>query len=120
MAVTESFKTFVLEQLRGGEPVTSRAMFGGVGLYCRGAFFGLIAEDVLYFKVDDSNRREFEQAGSRPFRPYGEESYSMQYYEVPADVLEDRETLAAWKEKAVAVAHRSATAGGRKGRGRKG
>jgi DNA transformation protein len=114
MAVSESFKTFVLEQLRASEPVTSRAMFGGVGLYCRGAFFGLIAEDVLYFKVDDSSRREFEQAGSRPFRPYGEESYSMQYYEVPADVLEDRERLSTWREKAVAVAQRSATAGSRK------
>jgi TfoX/Sxy family transcriptional regulator of competence genes len=38
----------------------------------------------------------------------------MQYYEVPADVLEDRERLSTWREKAVAVAQRSATAGSRK------
>src|SRR5438046_1273379 len=27
-------------------------MFGGVGLYCRGAFFGIIAGDVLSLKWD--------------------------------------------------------------------
>jgi DNA transformation protein len=107
MAVTESYKAYVLEQLQSAGPVTAKAMFGGIGLYRNGVFFGLMADDSLYFKVDESNRVDYEQAGGRPFQPYGEGSYSMQYYEVPADVLEDRFLLSEWAAKAVAVATRA-------------
>ena len=110
MPVSESYKTYVLDQLHIIGLVTAKAMFGGIGLYRGGTFFGLMDDDVLYFKVDDSTRGNFEDAGCKPFRPYGEGTYSMQYYEVPADVLEDRSALKEWAEKAVAVAKRSATA----------
>jgi DNA transformation protein len=66
-------------------------MFGGVGLYGKGVFFALIAKDTLYFKVDDSNRPDYEAKGIGPFKPFGERSYVMQYYEVPVDILEDKE-----------------------------
>ena len=79
-------------------------MFGGVGIYAGAFFFALIANDVLYFKVDDSNRGDFERLGMGPFRPYGPEGEVMQYYEVPADLLDDPEELRPWAEKAIAVA----------------
>ena len=58
-------------------------MFGGVGIYAQGLFFALIAEDRLFFKVDDTTRPEFDQFGMEPFRPFGEDS-AMGYYELPA------------------------------------
>jgi DNA transformation protein len=106
MAVSPSYKTYVLDQLRVAGPVTARPMFGGVGLYHQGLFFGLIADDTLYLKVDESNRGDYERSGSSPFRPFGDESYSMHYYELPAHVLEDSAELRGWVEKAVAVARR--------------
>jgi DNA transformation protein len=109
MAVSPSYKTYVLEQLQILGAVTAKPMFGGIGLYVNGVFFGLIDDDSLYFKVDDTTRPEFERAGSRAFQPYGEDSYSMKYYEVPADVLENQPMLSEWAAKAVAVA-RKATA----------
>lgn len=120
MAVSPSYKAFVLEQLAGPGPVTARAMFGGVGLYCRGLFFALIDDDTLYLKVDDATRGEFERLGSAPFRPYGDESHVMQYYELPADVLEDREAARPWVERALDAARRAAApkAGGRRSRRR--
>jgi DNA transformation protein len=108
MAVSPSYKTFVLEQLAGPGPITGRAMFGGVGLYCQGLFFALIDDDTLYLKVDDVTRPDFERLGSEPFRPYGDESHAMQYYELPADVLEDREAARPWVARAVGVARRAA------------
>src|SRR5918996_5350328 len=96
MAVSPSFKAYVLEQLQVLGPVTAKPMFGGIGLYASGVFFGLIDDDSLYLKVDESTRAEFERAGCRPFQPYGENSYSMKYYEVPADVLESRPMLTEW------------------------
>jgi DNA transformation protein len=116
MSVSDNYRAFILEQLQVAGRVMAKRMFGGVGLYLEGVFFGLIDDDVLYFKVDDSTRAEFERSGSRPFRPYGDDSYSMQYYEVPADVLEDLPSLKGWADKAVAVARRSATARKKKSR----
>ena len=82
-------------------------MFGGVGIYAAELFFALLDDDTLYFKVDDSTRPRFEDRGMTPFRPYGEDGEVMQYYEVPADVLEDPEALGAWVEAAIAVARRA-------------
>jgi len=79
-------------------------MFGGVGIYSGELFFALIADDTLYFKVDDSNRGDFEARRMGPFRPYGEDGESMQYYQVPEDLIEDPEALRPWAEKAIAVA----------------
>jgi DNA transformation protein len=39
-----------------------------------------------------------------PFRPYGEQGETMQYYEVPSDLLEEPDQLRPWAEKALAVA----------------
>jgi len=103
MAVSESYRDFVLEQLGRVAPVTAKRMFGGVGIYSQGLFFALIAEDRLYFKVDDSTRPDFERLGMEPFRPFGEDS-AMGYYEVPANVVEDVAQLESWARNAIDVA----------------
>ncbi|HEY3137604.1 MAG TPA: TfoX/Sxy family protein [Blastocatellia bacterium] len=110
MPVSEEYLDYVVDQLGSLGQIVSKRMFGGVGLYFDGLFFGLIAGDVLYFKVDDENRREYQDAGSKPFQPYGDESYSMSYYEVPAEVLEDVDRLKTWARGAVAAAERKASA----------
>jgi DNA transformation protein len=107
VAVSPSFRTFILEQLGRVVPqVRARSMFGGVGIYSGDRFFALIDNDTLYFKVDDSNRSDFTARQMEPFRPYGENGETMGYYEVPADLLDDPETLRPWAEKAIAVAGR--------------
>ena len=107
MSVSSSFRTFIVDQLGRAVPrIRARSMFGGVGIYSGDLFFGLIDDDTLYFKVDDSNRSDFTARRMEPFRPYGEDGETMGYYEVPADLLEDPETLRPWAEKAIAVAGR--------------
>jgi DNA transformation protein len=93
MRVSDGFKSFVLDQLEELGDVTPRAMFGGVGLYCSGIFFGIIAADVLYLKVDEINRPDFERAGSKPFTPYAQRSGTMQYWAVPLAILESAPEL---------------------------
>jgi DNA transformation protein and related proteins len=106
MAISESYRDFVLEQLGRVTPVTGKSMFGGVGIYSQGLFFALIAEDRLYFKVNDTTRLDFERLGMEPFRPFGEDR-AMGYYEVPADVVEDSAQLAARMKKAIDVSANS-------------
>jgi DNA transformation protein len=104
MAVTDGFRSFVLDQLNELGDVTARSMFGGVGLYQRGIFFGIIARDVLYLKVDAVTRPDYERVGMEAFRPYPDRPGTMQYYAVPIEVLESGVELAEWARKAVAVA----------------
>jgi DNA transformation protein and related proteins len=119
LAVSKSFRAFVLDQLEELCGVVPRSMFGGVGLYRDGLFFGILAGDVLYFKVDDITRAEFEAAGSQPFKPYPDRAGTMQYYSVPVGVLESPSELARWGRQAVAVAARAAAGKAKPARTRK-
>lgn len=108
MAVSAGYQTFVLDQLRRVLPdVRAKRMFGGVGLYADELFFALIDDDVLYLKVDDATRSDYERRGLRPFQPFGEGTATMQYYPLPEDLLEDPDELRPWAEGAVAVARRA-------------
>lgn len=114
LRVSDGFRAFVLDQLGELGGVVPRPMFGGVGLYRDGLFFGIVAGDVLYLKVDDRTRRGYVAAGMPPFKPYAQRSGTMQYYAVPPAVLESASDLASWAKKAVAVAARAAGTSGRK------
>ena len=102
MASDSGYKDYVMELLSPLEEVTSRAMFGGYGIFHQGIMFALISDSTLYFKVNDSNRAAYEEAGSKPF------PHSMPYYEVPASVLEDTALFHDWATTAIAVGHATA------------
>jgi DNA transformation protein len=104
MPVSQGYRDFVLDQLDSIGVITYRKMFGAIGIYCDQIFFAIISSDVLYFKVDDSNRDDYERIGMGPFKPYKDKPEVMQYYEVPIDVLENRDELKLWAEKAITVA----------------
>jgi len=104
MAVSSDYLDFVLEQLAPLGVLTSRKMFGGVGLYANGLFFALIDDDVLYLKGDESLKADFEAAGSQPFRPFGPDDKPMAYWSAPVDALDDSDLLVAWAQRSVEVA----------------
>ena len=104
MHVSASFREFVLDQLSSLDRLRAQAMFGGVGLYADDVFFGLLAADMLFLKVDDTNRRQYESAGCSPFKPYADRAMTMPYYNVPIVVLEDSTTLCQWAARSVAIA----------------
>jgi len=105
MAVSDDYRDFVLEQLAPAGRVTPRAMFGGVGLYLDGLFFALIDDDTLYFKTDDSNVEPYRARRMPRFMPFPDRPEAvLGYHQVPADVIEDAETLVEWARRSVAVA----------------
>lgn len=99
----DSFKDFVLDQLVDIPDVTERKMFGAFGLYSGGYFFAIIDEGVLYLKTDSETKQKFLDAGMDCFRP-SKEQVLKNYFEVPADVLEDREVLSEWALEAIHTA----------------
>ena len=87
----DSFVTYILEQLEPLE-VYERPMFGGYGLYLGERFFGIIHDGELFFKTDENSRQEY---GTQPFSPTHDQTLK-NYWQVPAHVLEDADTLQEW------------------------
>lgn len=98
----DSFKEYVLEQLRDLGNVECRRMFGSYGMYYRGIFFGILSKGQVYFKTSDETRPEYAQRGMSYFQPNAKQHLKT-YYEVPADVIEDAESLAEWALKAISA-----------------
>jgi DNA transformation protein len=96
----DGFKDYVLDQLDGLDAVSARSMFGGHGIYRHGEFFGIVFDGRVYFRTDESTREAYVAHGSRPFEPTPRQRLK-NYYEVPADVIEDREQLVEWAGAAV-------------------
>ena len=100
----------MLDQLGSIDDVVARAMFGGVGLYAGSDFFAIVYHDIVYFKVDARARAVYERVGMAPFKPFADRPMTMQYYEVPANVLENDKQLPKQARRAIAVAKGKPTA----------
>ena len=104
------FLEYVLyDAMHGITGVTARAMFGAFGLYKEGVVFGIVDDDQLYLKVDQTNLSEYKACQSQPLTYEGKNKKEivLPYWEVPVDVLEDREKLAEWVEASVHVSQRA-------------
>lgn len=98
MSSSKSFNEYVVHDLLAHIPdITSRAMFGGYGLYKDGFIFAIIVEDELYFKVDKSNQPDYERYGSQPFVYQGKNKpMTMAYWKLPAEIMENPDKLEQW------------------------
>jgi DNA transformation protein len=98
----QSFKDFVLDQLSLLPDLRAKAMFGGHGLYQGERFFGILMQGRLYFKTDEATRKKYLKRGMAPFiYEKARQTTTIHYFEVPAEVLEDREQLVAWAREAI-------------------
>jgi len=105
----------LLAELTG---VTSRAMFGGYGIYKDGIIFGMIVDDELYLKVDDTNKKEYQKMGSTPFTYKSKEGkeISMSYWKISGEILEDRERLTDLADISYNISKKLALDKGKKGK----
>ncbi|HBX42916.1 MAG TPA: competence protein TfoX [Deltaproteobacteria bacterium] len=95
----DSYRDFVLDQLRFLGGIGCRSMFGGYGLYLGADFFGILHAGRLYFKTDEKTREKYRIRGMAPFAP-SEKQVLKAYYEVPGEIVEDDELLASWAREA--------------------
>ena len=103
MAVSNDFTQFVLDQLSGWGKVSINKMFGCVALYKDNFAFGIIADDVVYLKVDDSNKTKFIESGSVQLKPFKSNATVLSFYNIPADILEDSDAFIRWAKEALEI-----------------
>ena len=103
MASSNDFFEFVQDQLASWSRIDKKRMFGVLGLYREGLMFGIIARNMVYLKVDDSNKQKYIAAGSESLKVFKSNSEVPSYYELPVDVLEDADTFREWAEESYAI-----------------
>jgi DNA transformation protein and related proteins len=109
MASSQTFVDHVLDLVSLlGQPVQARRMFGGHGLYARGAMFGLLDDDELFLKTDEETRPRFVEAGCRRW-VYGE-MRETSYFRPPDEAHEDATAMLPWARLALEAALRGKAA----------
>ena len=106
MALSDSFKAFVAEQLAPLGPIEIKRMFGGASAYLDGKIFALLDDDALYFKVDEATKAKFEAEGMGPLT-YPSKNGPMtmdRYRRCPDRLFDEAEELLDWARAAVRVA----------------
>lgn len=82
-------------------PVTTRAMFGGHGIYRDGTIIGIVIDEAIYLKVDDATRAAFEAEGCAPFMYEARgKRIPMSYWSVPEDALDSPQEFRPWAQRA--------------------
>ena len=119
MPVSAEYRAYIEDLVEPLGHVTSRRMFGGLGVFYRGLMFALIVNDVLHFKVDDENRPAYEAAGMEAFSymRQGKKRGLDSYWTVPVDILDNEDEFLTWARAAAEAALRAdAAKGGKKTR----
>jgi DNA transformation protein len=108
--VDEELAQFAIEQLAMDGPIVTRPLFGAIALYRNGQVFAMAWKGSLYFKVDEATRKDYEAANSHAlgYVSEGADHALKSFWEVPADVIEDQDTLRIWARKACEAATKSA------------
>lgn len=110
MAISKQEKEFVaylIDLMQPLGPVSARSMFGGHGIFLHGLMFALVADSVLYFKVDKELEQRFLARGLEAFT-YDKKgkTFKMSYYQAPEEVLESEEEMGDWANRAYEAAVR--------------
>ena len=93
----------MLEHLAGMERISSRRMFGGIGLYRGARLFGIVFRGGLYLRADEGMRRALARAGGGgPFQPYRGRIITT-FWQLGSAVITDKRRMRAWARRAIAA-----------------
>ena len=104
MPNSPEYVAYILEQIPNPNQYEQKKQFGGTVLMHAGKAFLKIKNDQAWLKTNNQTSSEFTNLGMEQYR-YGKDlSRSLNFHEIPAEVVEDSEKLGAWVEAAKVVA----------------
>jgi DNA transformation protein and related proteins len=91
------FVKFLHEVFADFGPINSRKMFGGHGIYHDGLMFGLVADDTLYLKADETTKQQFIDKDLSSFE-YDKKNkkVKLSYYLAPEEIYDDPDEALYW------------------------
>src|SRR5690606_3263961 len=91
--------------------ISSRAIFGGVGVFIDERLLAIVMGEKLYLHTDKSNLDDYLARGMQQFKPYPNAfDLTTDHHEVPPEIVNDAEQLRIWGERALTAAIESARA----------
>jgi DNA transformation protein len=107
MPRANEFIAYVLELLAPLGSPSSRAMFGGHGIYVDAQIIAIVVDETLYLKADAQNRSEFDERGLEPFSYESNgKTYAMSYFRAPEEAFDSPQAMRPWARSALAAALR--------------
>ena len=87
-------------------PITVTRFFGGARLVRTGVQFAFVINGVVYLRVDDLSRPDFEALGASPFTYEGRSKPVIvaSYYELPDEIRDNLDELRRWAIRAIHAA----------------
>lgn len=111
MRVKSSLASYVAEQFAPLGRISSRAIFGGVGVFIDERLLGIVMGEKLYLHTYKSNLDDYVARGMPQFKPYPNAfDLTTDHHEVPAEVVNDADQLKVWGERALHAAIEAARA----------
>ena len=111
MRVKSSLASYVAEQLAPLGRISSRAIFGGVGVFIDDRLLAIVMGEKLYLHTDKSNLDDYVGRGMPQFKPYPNAfDLTTDHHEVPQEIVNDAEQLKVWGERALTAAVEAARA----------
>ncbi|MET0029222.1 MAG: TfoX/Sxy family protein [Candidatus Thiodiazotropha sp.] len=108
MAVSDAYLDYLRDLFDWLPFLIVKRMFGGAGLYSDDLFFAIAADNTLYFKADKQNQSRYRDAGAAQFSYTVKGRVSrMNFWSLPAEVIESSESLTEWTNRALESALRS-------------
>lgn len=102
MAINNDYLDYVTGQLSEVGEFEIKKMFGGIGFFKEGKMFAMIGNNVFRLKVNGSNQKDFEKHGMKPYHSNSKKK-GMPYWEVPEEILNDKNKLAKWVVKSISI-----------------
>ena len=105
MRVKSDLASYVEEHLAFLGRLSTKSIFGGIGVFVDERLLGIVMEDKLYLHTDASNLGAYQERGMQQFKPYPNAfDLTTDHHQVPTDVLDDPQQLKEWGQQALAAA----------------
>lgn len=109
MRVKSNLAGYVKEQLAFLGRISTRSIFGGIGIFIDERLLGIVMDDKLYLHTWEGSRKEYEARGMPQFKPYPNAfDLTTDHHQVPHAIVDDPEQLKAWGQRALTAAVESA------------
>lgn len=97
MSVSDADIAFATDLLSGLGPISTRKMFGGLGIYRDGVIFALVSSDgQLFIKATGDLAEQLQAEGAVQF-------HSMPYWSMPDAALDDPAASVAWAQQSLSA-----------------
>jgi DNA transformation protein and related proteins len=105
MRVKSELANYVEEQLAFLGRISTKSIFGGIGIFVDERLLGIVMDEKVYLHTDTSNLRAYQERGMPQFKPYPNAfDLTTDHHQVPPEIVDDAALLKQWGEQALAAA----------------